>query len=42
MEIIQNILVATAVFLSLRFLYIKFLKKDKPSDKSCGNGGCGC
>jgi len=42
MELFQNILVAVAVFLSLRFLYVKFFKKDKPSDKSCGNDGCGC
>ena len=42
MELFQNILVAIAVFVSLRILYLKFIKKDKSSDKSCGNDGCGC
>jgi hypothetical protein len=42
MEIIQNILIAIAVFLSLRFLYLKFFKKGKSSGKSCGGDGCGC
>jgi len=42
MELFQNILVAVAAFLSLRFLYLKFFKKENPSDKSCGNDGCGC
>jgi len=42
MEIFQNILVIISVFLSLRFLYVKFLKKENSSDKPCGNNDCGC
>jgi len=42
MELFQNILVAIAVFLAFRFLYVKFFKKDKTSGKSCGNDDCGC
>jgi len=42
MDWLQNLLVTIAVFFSLRFLYLRFLKKNKPSDKSCGKDDCGC
>jgi plastocyanin domain-containing protein len=42
-EIIQNILVFTAIALAIAFLVKKFFLKKPKSKKVCGNeDGCGC
>ncbi|APY08579.1 hypothetical protein BWZ20_09815 [Winogradskyella sp. J14-2] len=42
-DIIQNILVFSALLVSIGFLIRKFIWKPKrTSNKSCGSDGCGC
>ncbi|GAL68341.1 hypothetical protein JCM19301_281 [Jejuia pallidilutea] len=41
-NIVQHILVFTAVALALAFLVRKFFLKKPKAKKACGNDGCGC
>lgn len=42
-DIIQNILVLTALTVSLVFIVKKFIwKPKKKTSKACGNDSCGC
>jgi len=42
MEIIQEILVFISVLGALAFLAKKYFFKKKATEKSCGQGSCGC
>jgi len=42
MEILQEILVFITVIAAIVFLAKKYFFKKKATDKSCGQGSCGC